>query len=321
MIRTLIADVVDLQPAQLGEGPTWDGVNARLLWVDIFAGLVHAADAAGARQQTWSIGRHVSAALPTTTADILITAREGFAVLGADGTVSPLVDVLGERSEIRFNDAKCDPAGRAIGGTMAYDSTPGVGALYRLDPGPSAGIPSAGIPSAGMPVAGMPVATEILGGRTVSNGMGWNATGDRMYYIDSPERRITTFGYDTGSDAPLAAPLSTIDIPVGDGDPDGMCVDDDGGLWVALWDGGEVRRYTPAGVLDSVVQLPVSRPTSCAFGGPAGDTLFITSASRGLSDEELAAQPYAGCVFAVSPGITGRPATPWAPIVGATSAA
>jgi sugar lactone lactonase YvrE len=287
MVRTLSADVVDTDPAGLGEGPTWDAVNQRLLWVDVFAGRVHAADADGVRRRTWEIGRHVSAALPTSGADLLLTTREGFVRLDPGGIVTPLLDVLGDNIGVRFNDAKCDPAGRALAGTMGYDSQPGAGTLYRLDPGPSA--------------------TVLLPARTVSNGMAWNAAGDRFYYIDTTDQRIATFAYGGAS---LGDPLSVIDIDRSDGSPDGMCIDDAGALWVALWDGGQVRRYTPAGRLDAVIAMPVSRPTSCAFGGPDGGTLFITSASRGLA----APEEYAGCVFALRPGVTGRPATPWQPL-------
>jgi sugar lactone lactonase YvrE len=286
MVRTLSADVVDADPAGLGEGPTWDAVNQRLLWVDVFAGRVHAADADGVRRRTWEIGRHVSAALPTSSPDLLLTAREGFVLLNARGTVLPLLDVLGDNTEVRFNDAKCDPAGRALAGTMAYDSQPGAGALYRLEPGPSV--------------------TVLLPTRTVSNGMAWNAAGDRFYYIDTTDQRIAIFGYSTS----LGEPLSVIDVPVAEGSPDGMCIDDDGALWVALWDGGQIRRYTPDGRIDAVIPLPVSRPTSCAFGGPDGGTLFITSASRGVVEPEQ----YAGCVFALRPGVTGPAATPWEPL-------
>jgi sugar lactone lactonase YvrE len=292
MVRTLSADVVDTDPAGLGEGPTWDAVNQRLLWVDVFAGRVHAAGADGVRRRTWEIGRHVSAALPTSGADLLLTAREGFVRLDADGTVTPLLDVLGDNTDVRFNDAKCDPAGRALAGTMAYDSTLGAGALYRLDPGPIGTGPSVSV---------------LLDSRTVSNGMAWNAAGDRFYYIDTTDQRIATFAYGGAS---LGEPLSVIDVDGAEGSPDGMCIDHDGALWVALWDGGQVRRYTPDGRIDTVIPMPVSRPTSCAFGGSDGGTLFITSASRGLPEPEQ----YAGCVFALRPGVTGPPATPWQPL-------
>jgi len=253
----------------------------------VFAGLVHAADPSGTRHRTYEIGRHVSAVLPTTTADLLLVVREGFARLSLSGVVTSVLDVLGDRSEVRFNDGKCDPAGRALAGTMAYDSRPGAGALYRLDDGPAA--------------------TVVLPDRTVSNGMAWSADGDRMYYIDTLDRRIVAFPYYPSSRAPLGRPLSVIEVPASDGNPDGMCVDDDGALWVALWDAGQVRRYTPDGRVDTIVDLPARRPTSCAF---AGDTLFITSAYRGLVSRE----PLDGCLFALRPGATGRPAIRWRPV-------
>jgi sugar lactone lactonase YvrE len=291
------AEVVDPAPAGLGEGPAWDAAGQRLLWVDVFAGHLHVAGADGGRRYTYTIGRHLSAALPAAGPGVLIVAREGFAVLDAVtagpavrdavSTQRPVLDVLGGDQTLRFNDAKCDPAGRAVAGTMAYDSSPGAGALYRLTDGPAV--------------------TLLRSKVTVSNGLGWNPAGDRLYHADSPTGRVTTYAYRT--DGPLGAPLAALEIPPAHGYPDGLCTDDDGGLWVALWDGGQVRRYTPDGRLDTVVQLPIQRPTSCCF---AGDTLFITSAYRGLTDPA----PHSGCLFAVRPGITGPAATPWRPITG-----
>jgi sugar lactone lactonase YvrE len=283
MTRTISAELVDDAGARLGEGPAYDARRDRLIWVDILGKRVHLCDRSGRRLASHDVGRHVGAALPAADGTVLLAAREGFATLDPDGTVRPLLDVLGDRPELRFNDGKCDPAGRAFAGTMAYDSTPGVASLYRLDPGPAA--------------------TPVVDGLSISNGLGWSPDGTVMYVTDTPERAVDAFDYDVGTGQlsgrrPAAR-------PAGPGFPDGMCVDDDGALWVALWGGYAVRRYTPDGRLDAEVTLPVPYVTSCCF---VTDTLFITTA-KGQGDEPL---PLAGGLFAVRPGVGGPPATPWA---------
>ena len=289
MTRALVAELAVAVPAELGEAPAFDAVNNRLLWVDVFAGLVHAATPGGTIERTWEVGRPVTAALPSRSADVLLTIGTTFAVLSGRGDVRPVLSL--DLAGSRFNDAKCDPYGRAVAGTMALDAHPGAGALLRLDPGG--------------PGRSRPHTTVLLGERTVSNGLAWSAQGDRLYYIDTLDRRIACFAY--SPTARLGHPLSVINVPAAEGNADGMCIDDAGCLWVAMWDGSCVRRYTPDGIIDTVVNLPVRRPTSCCF---AGGTLFITSAHRRL-DERTELD---GCVFAVEPGVTGPPATPWAAV-------
>lgn len=283
MTRTLSADVLVDAAAELGEGPTWDVAEGCLVWVDITAGALHLTEASGATRRTHTIGEHLGAALPAAGGGWLLATRSGFATLSADGDLRPLLSVHDERPDMRFNDAKCDPRGRAWAGSMSYDEVQGAGALYRLDPGAAA--------------------TVVLDAVTVGNGLGWSPDRREMYYVDSPTQTLRAFPYDddTGN---LAGPRTVATIPVDAGTPDGLCVDDDGCIWLALWDGSAVRRYTPDGRLDAVVPLPVVRPTSCCFGG---DVLYITSARRGLTQD----QPLAGAVFAVAAGVAGAAATPW----------
>jgi sugar lactone lactonase YvrE len=277
----MIAELVDPTPAELGEGPVWDAAGGRLIWVDILAGLVHFADPAGRVERTAEIGCHVGAALPAEDGSVLLAVRGGFAVLAADGTVTPLLDVLGDRPDLRFNDAKCDPRGRAFAGTMTYDeSLRGQAALYRLDDGP--------------------VATPVAGGVSLSNGLGWSPDGTTMYHVDTFAHQVTAYDYDAGS-GELGDGRVFAAVPAARGLPDGLCVDDRGGVWVALHGGGSVVRFTPGGVADAVVEVPVPRPTSCAFGGPDGDLLYITSAGG-------------GGLFAARTGFRGPPATPWRPV-------
>jgi sugar lactone lactonase YvrE len=191
-------------------------------------------------------------------------------------------------SRARFNDGKCDPAGRFLAGTMAYDLTPGAGALYRLDLDRSV--------------------TKLLPHVTISNGLCWTGDGTTLYYIDSPTQGIDAFDYDTGTGRP-ANRRRVAEIPRGAGLPDGMTIDADGCLWVALYGGSAVRRYTPAGTLDATVSFPVTNITCPVFGGPGLGVLYVTSARDGLDEAKLAAQPHAGAVFAADVGTSGLPAT------------
>lgn len=290
--RSLTADVLDPATSELGEGPRWDAAAGVLVRVDILGGLVLLADAEGARLATHPIGRHVGAALPAEGGGWLLAAREGFAVLAPDGAVRPLLAVLADRPDLRYNDAACDPAGRAFAGTMAYDRTPGAAVLHRLDPGPRA--------------------TAVLDRLTISNGLGWSPDGLTMYAVDSDPGVVRAFDYAPDQGTPSRGRTLLEDLP--GGVPDGLCVDGDGCLWVAVNGGGAVHRYTPAGALDAVVGLPVPQVTSCCFGGPAGDRLFVTTAREGLDPGEAARQPLAGALFAVDPGVSGPPATPWRPL-------
>lgn len=285
MMRTLSAELFHQSAALVGEGPSWDSDDGCLVWVDGPAGRVHQTEPDGNPRRYLDVGQHVGVALPRRGGGWLLATGTDFAELSAAGVLTPLLTVTDDAR--RFNDGKCDPCGRALAGTLAHDRTPSAGALHRLDPGPSA----------------TPILTEI----TLSNGLGWSPDGRIMYHIDTPTRRIRRFGYDL--DTGTASDRGTlVEIDADAGLPDGMCVDDAGCIWVALWGGGTVRRYTPHGRLDTVIELPVSRPTSCCF---AGDRLFITTAQKGLDAAGLAAEPWAGSVLAATPGITGPAATPW----------
>jgi sugar lactone lactonase YvrE len=187
----------------------------------------------------------------------------------------------------RFNDGKCDPAGRFLAGTMAYDLTSGAGCLYRLDPDRSV--------------------TRLLTGVTISNGLAWSGDGTTLYYIDSPAQGIDAFDYDVETGR-LANRRRLVEIPHDAGLPDGMTIDEDGCLWVGLYGGSAVHRYTPAGKLDVTVSFPATNITCPVFGGPGFGVLYVTSARDGLDDRELADQPHAGAVFAADVGTRGLPA-------------
>jgi sugar lactone lactonase YvrE len=281
---------------ELAEGPTWDARSARLIWVDILTGSVYQGTLnPNGQPQHITLDTHVGAALPSEVdGELLLCVRDGFARLTiATEEWTPVASPLADRPLSRFNDAKSSPDGRAFGGTMPYRAGDESAHLFRLDPGPRA--------------------VPVVDGLALSNGIGWSPDGRQMYLIDSAAATLLTCPYDgtDGAVGPVRA-LIEFDLPAGCM-PDGMCVDDDGSLWIALWGCSELRRYSPDGRLDGRVALPVSQPTSACFAGERGDTLVITSASYGLDAGSLAREPHAGSVFAFDAGVTGPPASLWNP--------
>ncbi|WP_238996291.1 SMP-30/gluconolactonase/LRE family protein [Streptomyces pristinaespiralis] len=258
--------------ALLGEGPTWDPAAERLLWVDILRSRVHTYDPANGRRTVMATGQHVGAAKPRAGGGLVVNLRDGVGLYDSDAAFRWLHrdPVAGRRA----NDAAVAPDGSLWTGTMRYDEAPGGGTLTRTAPDGTA--------------------ATVLADVTVSNGTGWSPDGRRMYYIDSPTRRIDVFDLRPGDPLPVnRRPLAVVED--GAGYPDGLTVDADGCVWVALWDGAALRRYTPEGVLDRVVELPVRRPTSCAFGGAGLTDLYVTSARKG----QAAPHPLSGSLLVV----------------------
>ena len=294
MVRSIDADVLVDAGASLGEGPHWDVVAQRLHWVDIDPGEIHELDPATGETSVIELGPTVGAVVSRADGGLAVAAANGFAMVERDGTIGARVEVEPGMSSHRMNDGKCDPAGRFWAGSMVEDRTPH-GALYRLDADLSA--------------------HRVIDGVTISNGLAWTIDGRWMYFIDSPTGGVDRFRFDLASGAATDR-TRLVDVAEAEGAPDGMTLDAEGCLWVAVWGAGQIRRYTPEGVLDAVVTVPASLTTSCCFGGPGLDVLYITSATCDLSPAERAAQPHAGAVFACWPGVSGRAATPFAgPVV------
>lgn len=271
--------------AVLGEGPVWDEQQQRLLWLDILPGIVHRSDLATGSDEVFRVGKPVGAAALRRGEGLVLAVEDGFALLDKDWQRLEQAAVIEHPGPpARFNEGKCDPAGRFLAGTMAYDQTPGAAFLYRLDPDRSV--------------------TRLLDGLTISNGLAWTADGSTMYYIDSPTYGVDAFDYDTETGR-LANRRRIIQIPAAAGMPDGMTIDADGCLWVALYGGSAVRRYTPDGRLDVTLSFPVTNITCPVFGGPEFGQLYVTSARQGLDERQLTAQPHAGAVFAVDTGARG----------------
>jgi sugar lactone lactonase YvrE len=273
--------------ATLGEGPCWDSRARLLYWVDIEEGKLHAYDPASREDRAASIHQPIGAAVVRRSGGLLLALRDGF--FGFDPVTEaclPLVNPEAHLPDNRFNDGKCDPAGRFWAGTMG--KAPNRGSLYCLD-------------------TDLAVHKRVEG-VSISNGLAWSPNERVLYYVDSRTRVVDAFDYDKAT-GEIGGRRVVVRIPEGMGLPDGMSIDEAGMLWVALWDGARVARFDPAsGALLDEIRLPVTRPTSCAFGGANRDELFITSARSGLDEVALAQQPLAGGIFKCKPGVRGGPA-------------
>jgi len=280
--------VLDIQN-ELGEGPWWNEDERKLYWVDIDGCRIHWYSPATGENGHLRLDQKIGAAALTASGEKLICAMQhGFYVLDPKtGQAEPITDPEADLPGNRFNDGKCDPAGRFWAGTMSMADEPGKGALYCLDP------------QAGC--------RKVLSGVTCSNGLGWSPDGRTMYYIDSPTREVAAFSFDpeTGALGEKRIAVRYGDLP---GIPDGMTVDEEGMLWVAAWDGSRVDRWDPAtGKRLETIAVPATRTTSCVFGGDGFDELYITTARVGLSRETLDKEPHAGGLFKVKTGTRGMP--------------
>lgn len=275
--------------AELGEGPVWDDQAEELLWVDLLAGILHRGRP-GTRGidhlETIPIDRPLGAAVPAGGGGWIIAAGSGFARLSAQGVLTPISAPEAARPELRMNDGACDPQGRFWAGSMAYDETPAAGTLYRLDADGTA--------------------AAMVRGTSVSNGLGWSGDGATMWYADSGIGTVDAFDFD-GATGSIANRRTIVTIDSREGTPDGLSVDAEDCIWLAIWNGGELRRYTREGQMLDRIGVPASRTTSCCFGGDDLRTLFITSARVGLTAEQLAAQPDAGRLFQIRLDVPGVP--------------
>jgi sugar lactone lactonase YvrE len=272
---------------ELGESPVWDERANALYAVDILGCAVMRLDpATGAIEQIARLDDLVGAIVLRQDGGLVAATGTSVVLLDAELRRTVAAEISGA-TDLRFNDGACDPQGRFWVGTMSRDERPERGALYRFDE------------------RGLVAMVESV---SISNGIDWTVDGTRMIYADTPTRRIDTFAFDA-VDGTLSDRRTLVELQ---GMPDGLAVDAEDHIWVALWDGWAVHRYRPDGTLDRVVELPVARPTSCAFGGGDLGDLYITSARTGLTAEALEAQPHAGSVFVLKPGVAGRPANRFA---------
>jgi sugar lactone lactonase YvrE len=274
------AEQVTAPVAHHGEGPVWSERWGGLRFVDLLAGDVLSLRADGTVDRR-HVGAIAAAIRPRRQGGAVLGVERGFALEEPDGAITTLPELWTDRG-VRMNEGGCDPEGRFYCGSMAYDRRPGGGALWRLDPDRSARV--------------------VLAPVTTSNGLDWSPDGSRAYYVDTATSRVAVLDHDPGRG--LSGLRTFVEIPADAGRPDGLTVDAEGGVWVALYGGGAVRRYTPAGELDGVVEVPARKVTACALGGPRLDELYITTSREGLPPGE---DPLAGALFRAEVGVAGRP--------------
>ncbi|MDG4834438.1 SMP-30/gluconolactonase/LRE family protein [Solwaraspora sp. WMMD1047] len=269
--------------AEHGEGPVWHPGWGGLRWVDMLAGDVLSLGADGAVGRT-HLDSVAAVIRPRAGGGMVAALEDRFALVDPDGTIDRLPPHC--PPGVRMNEGSCDPRGRLYAGSMAWDAAPDGGTLYRLDPDRSV--------------------RTVLPAVGISNGLAWSPDGSTAYYADTTTGRIDVF--DDDPEAGLTGRRPFVRVPSEAGAPDGLTVDADGGVWVALWGGSAVHRYTPDGRLDDRIELPVRQVTACTFGGDRLDELFITTSRQGLTDPE----PLAGALFHAPVGIAGLPVAPFA---------
>lgn len=274
--------------ATLGECPVWSAAEGALYWLDCAAPALHRLDPGTGKDKAWPLPvRAGSFVLTADGRDALVALESGLWTLRlADGTLTPWFDPERDKPDNRFNDGKCDPAGRFWVGSMPKNYKDPTGTLWRVAPDGDC--------------------EAMRGGIRVSNGPAWSADGKIFYFSDSV--LDTTFAFDfDAAEGTIAKERALIGPKAAPGYPDGAAADADGGLWMARWEGGCVARFTPDGRLDRTVPLPVDRVTSVAFGGGDLKTLYITTGAIGMSEAEKKAQPHSGGLFAFEPGVAGAP--------------
>lgn len=289
---------------KIGEAPAWDAVAQRLLWSDMEVGVLHEAradDAGGWTETSRSmLGIPIAAAIPRSKGGLVLVAGTEVLVTDDQQQLIPFacLDVDGQR--FRFNDAKCDAAGRLWAGTLSRDFEANAAALYRIDPDG--------------------VIARPLQGLTLANGLDWSPDGSTFYLGDSLTRSIDAFDFDVASGR-LSNRRTVLTLPHGAGGPNGLTIDDEGAIWLAVTGSGSVQRYSPDGRLLTRVLIDTPGATSCAFGGADGADLFITSLGRRMPDVAQTigitpammenSGPAAGALFVCRPGVAGPAARPF----------
>lgn len=276
-------EVVIAAGARVAEGPVWDPSSATLLWVDVAQSLVHRSHPGTGTDEVMAVEAQVGAVGIRAQGGLVLATREGFAALDdQSGHLRLLARIAASHPGSRMNDGKVDAAGRFWAGTAGR---PDAGRLYRLDPDHRVHV--------------------MLEGVTTSNGLDWSPDGRTLYYVDTATLGVDAFDFDLDTGA-VRDRRRVVDVAP-PGRPDGLCVDREGTIWVALWGGHAVHRYDPHGRLLAQVKVPVARVTSCAFGGRDLDVLYITTAMDPQAATADPDEPLAGSLFACRPGTTGQP--------------
>ena len=275
----------------LGEGVCWEPRSARVYWVDIEGRRLEWLHPASGASGGWTLDLKPTAIAPFADGRLLLGTSLGLVAFDpATGGAEHILELEPDRPANRTNDGGTDRQGRFWLGTMMDGAAERTGALYRIDPDWTV--------------------TRMLDGLGIPNTVQVSPEGRTLYLADSRDQVIWAYDLDPATGA-LGYRSVFADTKGRPPTPDGSAVDVEGCLWNAQWGGAQVVRYTPDGLVDRVIDLPVSQPTKCAFGGPDLLTLYITSAREGLSDEQLAAEPLAGSLFSYDPGVRGLPQVPF----------
>ena len=283
-------DIVVDHKCLLGEGPVWDAVRKTIYWVDILKAEIHEYIPAQKMHRIIPVHQMIGSLAVCTNGNFIAALQNGFAFINRiTGEVKMIADPENHLPNNRFNDGKCDPAGRFWAGTMALSEDAGAGNVYVIQNGLTP--------------------TKKIEAVSISNGMAWSLNHQTFYYIDSPTLQVVAYGYDktTGH---ISHKRTVIKIAKDEGTPDGMTIDNEGMLWIAHWGGWQVTRWNPlTGEKLYSIKLPVAKVTSCTFGGNTFEDLYITSAKVALTQDELEKQPLAGSLFVVrNCGFKGLPA-------------
>lgn len=278
------AELVFKARSIVGEGSIWDWERGRLIWVDIMNGEIYSFDpATGSNRLIFKSDQPVGTVVQRERGGLAAVLRHGFCFVDEEtGAAQMICEPEAGKPNVRFNDGKCDAAGRFWAGSMGKN---GAGSLFRLGPDLRC--------------------DRMLEGITTSNGIAWSADGGTMYYTDTPTHVIWAFDYDidTGN---ISNNRTIVEIKPGEGGPDGFTLDAEGMLWVAQWGGWQVGRYDPkTGKKLDMVEVPAAQVSSCAFGGDNLNELYITTATQNLPEEKLAGQPLAGSLFVAKVNVDG----------------
>jgi sugar lactone lactonase YvrE len=284
LLSDQLSNVLEVR-ARLAEGPVWDSRQQLLYWVDIYNHRVHRFYPATGKDEYFDVGDVVGAIALAGDNQLIIALRHQLAFLDTQtGVVTSIIEIEADQENNRFNDGKCDPQGRFWFGSMS--SKANQAQLYRYDQDGSLHIMETGL--------------------TISNGLGWSPDQKTFYLTDSPQQKIFAYDFNatTGS---ISNRRTVVDLTHESFNPDGLTIDNQGYIWSAMWNGGCVIRFSPSGEEVARIQLPVRLVTSCTFGGENLQTLYITTASVGLQQDEIDEYYYSGDVFALESQVAGLP--------------
>lgn len=270
----------------LGEGPFWH--ESAIYWTDILGKKIYRYFPSEKKFEEWQLNYYIGAFAPRKSGGFVLAMQNGFSLANEfSGVLTHITNPEKEKSNNRFNDGKCDHFGRFWAGSMALDASRDQGALYMLDT-------DLQVHKKYFPV-------------TISNGLCWSIDNKYMYYIDTPTQQILVFDFNLAT-GEITNPRTLVAIDKASGAPDGMTIDSNGCLWVALWEGGAIICYDPKSnkFLDKI-NLPVSQVSSCTFGGERLDKLYVTTAKVDLNQENLAKEPLAGALFKIKLSVQGLP--------------